>query len=59
MNLSDKTAKLVTDGLVAMNLLSPLKEGKVVRFYPRYPISISPWILPNLYPEGKEAEMMG
>jgi len=56
--LSDKTAKQVTDGLMAMGLLSSKKEGKVVRFYPRYPIGVSPWILPNLYPDAKEADMM-
>lgn len=57
-NLTDKTAKQVTDGLIAMGLLISNKEGKVVRFYPRYPIAVSPWLLPNLYPEAKEADMM-
>jgi len=58
MNLSDKTAKLVTDSLIQLRLLKPQKEGKIMRFYASYPISISPWILPNLYPDAKEAEMM-
>lgn len=58
MGLSDKTAKLVTDRLVALRLLRAQKEGKMMRYYASYPISISPWILPNLYPDGKEAEMM-
>lgn len=58
MKLSDKPAKAVTDTLIEMQLLSPKKEGKVIMFYPNYPISISPWILPDLYPESKESEMM-
>lgn len=58
MLLSDKTAKLVTDKLIELRLLKAQKEGKVMRYYANYPISVSPWILPNLYPEAKEVEMM-
>jgi Fic family protein len=58
MGLSDKTAKLVTDKLTDLRLLKAQKEGKMLRYYASYPISISPWILPNLYPDAKEAEMM-
>jgi Fic family protein len=58
MGLSDKTAKLVTDRLMELRLLRAQKEGKMIRYYASYPIRISPWILPNLYPDAKEAEMM-
>lgn len=55
---SDKTLTLITDDLIALDLLSRRKEGVAVVFEPKYPILFSPWILPGLYPEGIEAEMM-
>ncbi|MFZ1692181.1 MAG: Fic family protein [Flavobacteriales bacterium] len=60
MGVTDKTGKKVTDELVSKGLLVPHKEkeGLPLRFIAAYPIMISPWILPGLYPEGIEAEMM-
>ncbi|MEX1133145.1 MAG: Fic family protein [Flavobacteriales bacterium] len=55
---SDKTLKKITDELIALELMVPRKEGVTVTFDPKYPLHISPWIIPRLYPEGKEAEMM-
>ena len=48
----------ITDELIALELMVPRKEGVTVFFDPKYPLHISPWIIPRLYPEGKEAEMM-
>lgn len=60
MGVSDKTGKKVTDELVRMGLLLAHREkqGVAVVFSAAYPIPISPWILPGLYPDGKEAQMM-
>lgn len=55
---SDKTLKKITDELIALELMVPRKEGVAVIFDPKYPLHISPWIIPRLYPEGKEAELM-
>lgn len=54
---SDKTLALITDNLLAQDLLSRRKAGVAVVFEPKYPIMISPWILPGLYPDGIEVEM--
>lgn len=60
MGVSDKTGKKITDQLVHMGLLVARKEkeGVALKFLAAYPIVTSPWILPGLYPDGKEAEMM-
>ena len=55
---SDKTLTKVTDELMALELMTRRKKGVAVVFEPKYPLHISPWILPRLYPEGKEAELM-
>lgn len=58
MGLSDKPGKAITDALVHMGLLAAKKEGITIRFTARYPLTVSPWILPGLYSDGKEAELM-
>ncbi len=55
---SEKTLKKMTDELIGLELMSSRKEGITVVFEPRYPLHCSPWILPSLYPDGKEAELM-
>jgi Fic family protein len=55
---SEKTLKKTTDVLIALELMTARKEGITMVFEPRYPLHISPYILPSLYPEGKEAELM-
>ncbi|MBK9275075.1 MAG: Fic family protein [Flavobacteriales bacterium] len=55
---SEKTLKKTTDELIALELMTARKEGITVVFEPRYPLHLSPYILPSLYPEGKEAELM-
>ena len=56
-NLSEKTAKLLTDELEKMELLIKTKEGIHVTFYVNYPINLSPLFFPGLYPGDKEIEM--
>jgi len=55
---SDKTLKKVTDELIKLELMTARKEGVAVVFEPRYPLHFSPWLLPRLYPESKESELM-
>lgn len=57
-NTSDKTLKNMTDGLVEMGLLIPKKESILMMYYAAYPILVSPWIFPGLYPTNKESDMM-
>jgi Fic family protein len=57
-NLSEKTAKIITDALEEMDLVRKTKEGIHVTFYVNYPIHLSPIFFPGIYPSGKEAEMM-
>lgn len=56
-NLSDKTAKILTDKLVDMELLKRVKEGVNVVFYVNYPLSYSPILFPGIYPDDKESEI--
>jgi len=58
LGLSDKPAKEITDELEKRGLLRSEKEGVRVRYHVCYPISFSPWLLPGLYPSGREAQMM-
>ena len=55
---SDKTLKKITDDLIKLELMTTRKEGVAVVFDPRYPLHFSPWLLPRLYPESKESELM-
>lgn len=55
---SDKTLKKITDELISLELMTASKEGVSVVFEPKYPLHISPWLLPRLYPEAKEAELL-
>lgn len=55
---SEKTLKKITDELIGQKLMTARKEGITVVFAPGYPLHISPYILPSLYPESKEAELM-
>jgi Fic family protein len=57
-NLSDKSAKIITDSLEEMDLLKKTKEGIHVTFYVNYPVNLSPMFFPGIYPGDKEAEMM-
>lgn len=57
-NLSDKTLKLLTDQLIAMELIKAVKEGIHVMYYVNYPIKYSPMLFPGIYPADKEVEMM-
>ena len=57
-NLSEKTAKIITDSLEEMDLLRKTKEGVHVTFYVNYPVNLSPMFFPGIYPGDKEAEMM-
>ena len=57
-NLSEKTAKNITDTLEAMDLLRKTKEGIHVTFYVNYPVNLSPMFFPGIYPGDKESEMI-
>jgi Fic family protein len=57
-NLSEKTAKIITDSLEEMELLRRTKEGVHVTFYVNYPVNLSPMFFPGIYPSDKESEMM-
>lgn len=57
-NLSDKTAKTITDKLEEMDLIKKTKEGIHVTFYINYPVNYSPILFPGIYPSDKEAEML-
>lgn len=57
-NLSDKTAKIMTDTLEEMGLLRKEKEGIHMMYYVNYSIQLSPLFFPGLYPNDKELEMI-
>lgn len=58
-NTSDKTAKILTDQLEELGLLSSISEpGKKTIYLPKYPISLSPSIFPGLYPSSKETDLL-
>ena len=57
-NLSDKTAKILTDKLVEMELIKKTKEGINITFYVNFPVNYSPILFPGIYPSDKEAEML-
>lgn len=57
-NMSDKTAKTLTDTLVGMDLIKRTKEGINITFYVNYPVNYSPMLFPGIYPSDKEAEML-
>lgn len=57
-NTSDKTLKIITDALIAMDLLIPIKESITMMYYVKYPITFSPMIFPGLYPSDKEIDLM-
>lgn len=57
-NMSDKTAKLLTDTLVEMELMKKTKEGINITFYVNYPVNYSPLLFPGIYPSDKETEML-
>lgn len=57
-NMSDKTAKKLTDTLVGMDLIKRTKEGINITFYVNYPVNYSPMLFPGIYPSDKEAEML-
>lgn len=57
-NMSDKTAKILTDKLEKLELIKRAKEGIHVMFYVNYPMSYSPMFFPGIYPSDKEAEML-
>lgn len=57
-NTSDKTLKLLTDTLVAMDLLESHKEGIHMTYFAKYPINYAPMLFPGIYPSDKEAEMI-
>ncbi|MCF8459097.1 MAG: Fic family protein [Flavobacteriales bacterium] len=57
-NTSDKTLKNMTDALTEMGLITPKKESILMMYYAAYPILISPWLFPGLYPTSKESDMM-
>lgn len=57
-NMSDKTAKILTDTLIEMELLKRKKEGIHITFYANYPVNFSPMLFPGIYPSDKESEML-
>lgn len=57
-NLSEKTAKIITDSLEQLELVRKTKEGIHVTFHVNYPVNLSPFFFPGIYPSSAEAEMM-
>jgi Fic family protein len=58
-NTSDKTAKLITDSLENLGLLTIKSgQGKKVYYLPNYPLQYSPSIFPGLYPSSKEIDFI-
>jgi hypothetical protein len=57
-NTSDKTLKIITDALIAMDLLIPIKESITMMYHVKYPITFSPMIFPGLYPSDKEIDLL-
>ncbi|HNI04117.1 MAG TPA: hypothetical protein PL010_05750, partial [Flavobacteriales bacterium] len=57
-NTSDKTLKKIADELMALGLLKRNGSGSGFRYEFAVPIPFSPWILPGLFPTGRESEIM-
>lgn len=57
-NLSEKTAKIITDSLEQLELVRKTKESIHVTFHVNYPVNLSPFFFPGIYPSSAEAEMM-
>lgn len=57
-NTTDKTLKKITDELTALGLLKRVETGSGVLYEITVPIMFSPWILPGLFPTGRESEIM-
>lgn len=55
---SDKTLKKITDELTTLGLLKRVDTGSGVLYEIAVPIMFSPWILPGLFPTGRESEIM-
>lgn len=55
---TDKTLKKITDGITAMGLLKRVETSGGVLYEIAIPIMFSPWILPGLFPTGRESEIM-
>ncbi|MBL8011179.1 MAG: Fic family protein [Flavobacteriales bacterium] len=55
---TDKTLKKITDELIALGLLKRVEAGGGVLYEIAVPIMFSPWILPGLFPTGRESEIM-
>jgi Fic family protein len=55
---TDKTLKKTTDQLIALGLLKRVEAGGGVLYEIAVPIKFSPWILPGLFPTGRESEIM-
>ena len=55
---TDKTLKKITDEISALGLLKRVETGGAVLYEIAIPIMFSPWILPGLFPTGRESEIM-
>jgi hypothetical protein len=55
---TDKTLKKITDELITHGLLKRVETGGSVLYEIAVPIMFSPWILPGLFPTGRESEIM-
>jgi Fic family protein len=55
---TDKTAKILTDEIEALGLLSSKLVGKEMTYFAKYPIEYSPSLFPGLYPTAKEIDMI-
>ena len=55
---TDKTLKKITDELIALGLLKRVEASGGVLYEIAVPITFSPWILPGLFPTGRESEIM-
>lgn len=57
-NKSDKTAKLLAESLLNLDLLTVDKTNHLAPYKANYPISSSPFLFPNLFPSSKEIDML-
>lgn len=55
---SDKTLKKIANELMSLGLLKRNGAGSGFRYEIAVPIPFSPWILPGLFPTGRESEIM-
>ena len=55
---TDKTLKKITDQLEALGLLKRIETSGGMLYETAIPIIFSPWILPGLFPTGRESEIM-